>query len=246
MATAVVTGASSGIGAACARSLVAAGFDVVLAARRLDRLEELAGGLGTAARVHPVDVTDTASLRALAAAVPECEIVVCNAGGALGLGPVEQGDEEQWRWMYEANVIGVQRTVAAFLPALVASGDGRVVVITSVAGHQSYPQGAGYIAAKHAAAALTDTLRLELLGRPVRVTEVAPGMVDTEFSTVRFGGDSGRAAAVYAGMTPLTADDVADAVVWAATRPAHVSIARIDIFPRDQATARDVHRRTGP
>lgn len=245
MATAVVTGASSGIGAACARLLVAAGLDVVLAARRVDRLDELAAELGPTARIHPVDVTDSASVRALAAAVPDCEIVVCNAGGALGLGPVEQGDEEQWRWMYESNVLGVQRTVREFLPSLVASGDGRVVVITSVAGHQTYPQGAGYTAAKHAAVAVVDTLRLELLGRPVRVTEVAPGMVDTEFSAVRFGGDTERAAAVYTGMTPLTADDVADAVVWAATRPAHVSIARIDIFPRDQATARDVHRRTG-
>ncbi len=243
---AVVTGASSGIGAATADSLATAGFDVLLGARRVDRLEAVAEGIrahGGEVRAVPLDVTDPESVTAFAAGAPSCTVLVVNAGGALGLQPVSSYEEEDWRWMWEANVLGLARTVKAFLPALVASGDGRIVVVTSVAGHQSYPGGAGYTAAKHAAAVITDTLRLELLGQPVRVCEVAPGMVDTEFSTVRFGGDSERAEAVYAGMTPLTAADVADAITWAATRPAHVAVARIDLFPRDQASARDVHRR---
>ncbi|WP_250280824.1 MULTISPECIES: SDR family NAD(P)-dependent oxidoreductase [unclassified Frankia] len=245
---AVVTGASSGIGAASARALADAGFDVLLGARRADRLAAVAADIGPAARSRPLDVTDAASVQAFAAGVASCEVVVCNAGGALGLAPVAAADEaeaeeERWRWMWEANVAGVARTVRAFLPALVASGDGRIVVVTSVAGHQVYPGGGGYTAAKHAAAAVVQTLRLELLGQPVRIIEIAPGMVDTEFSLVRFDGDAGRAAAVYTGTVPLTADDVADAVTWAVTRPPHVTIARLDLFPRDQASARDVHRR---
>lgn len=242
MATAVVTGASSGIGAATARRLAAEGFEVVLAARRRDRLEAVAAEIGERARVQVADVTDPESVRELAAAVEACDVLVCNAGGALGLGPAADFDEDQWRWMWEANVLGVARTVRAFLPRLRASGDGRIVVVTSVAGHQVYPGGAGYTSAKHAAAALTDTLRLELLGEPIRVIEVAPGMVETEFSAVRFGGDEEKAAKVYEGVTPLTGDDVADAIAWAVTRPPHVVAARIDLFPRAQATARDVHR----
>lgn len=243
---AVVTGASSGIGAATADALAGSGFHVLLGARRADRLATVADGIrerhAVDVRTAALDVTVPESVRDFAAAAPSCAVLVVNAGGAMGLEPVASYDESNWRWMWEANVLGFARTVKAFMPALVASGDGRVVVVTSVAAHQTYAGGAGYSAAKHAAAAVTDTLRLELLGQPVRVCEVAPGMVDTEFSSVRFAGDTARAAAVYAGMTPLTAVDVADAIVWAATRPAHVAVARIDLFPRDQATARDVHR----
>jgi NADP-dependent 3-hydroxy acid dehydrogenase YdfG len=242
VATAVITGASSGIGAATARRLAAEGFDVVLSARRRHRLDELARELGSRARVHEVDVTIPASVRELAAYVEECAILVCNAGGALGLEPVVELDEEQWRWMWEANVLGVARTVRAFLPHLERSGDGRIVIVTSVAGHQTYPGGGGYTSAKHGTAAVADTLRLELLGRPIRVIEVAPGAVETEFSKVRFGGDEAKAAAVYAGLTPLTGDDVADAITWAVTRPPHMVAARIDLFPRDQASSRDYHR----
>jgi NADP-dependent 3-hydroxy acid dehydrogenase YdfG len=242
VATAVITGASSGIGAATARRLAAEGFDVVLGARRVGRLEALAAEIGAAARVQPVDVTDPSSVEALADAVPECSVLVANAGGALGLEPVAELDEDKWRWMWEANVLGAARTIKALLPKLIASGDGRVVVVTSVAGHQTYVGGAGYTGAKHAAAAMVDTLRVELLGEPVRVVEVSPGLVETEFSTVRFGGDEQRAAGVYQGLTPLTGDDVADAIAYAVTRPAHMVVARMDLYPRAQGSARDVHR----
>ena len=241
--TAVVTGASSGIGAAAARQLHDAGFAVVLSARRADRIDALARDLGEPARAVACDVTEPSQVDALAAAVPECEVLVVNAGGALGLEPLAEFDEEQWRTMWETNVLGAARTIRAFLPALEASGDGRIVVVTSVAGHQTYPGGAGYTSAKHAAAAITDTLRVELLGKPIRVIEVAPGIVETEFSVVRFDGDQQKADKVYEGLAPLVAEDVADAIVYAVTRPPHVTIQRLDIFPRDQATARDYHRR---
>lgn len=242
MSVAVVTGASSGIGAATARALHAEGFDVVLAARRADRIETLAVELGERARAVVCDVTDPDAVTALVAATPRCSVLVANAGGALGLEPVAEFDDEQWRTMWETNVLGAARTIRAFLPALEASGDGRIVVVTSVAGHQTYPGGAGYASAKHAAAAITDTLRVELLGTPIRVIEIAPGMVETEFSAVRFGDDEARAAAVYAGIEPLSAEDVAEAITWAVTRPAHMTVARMDLLPRAQGSARDVHR----
>lgn len=242
--TAVITGASSGIGAATARALAGAGFDVVLAARRQDRLDALVAEIGPAARAVVCDVTSQADLAALAEAVPECEIVIANAGGALGLEPVATLDDDHWRVMWETNVLGLGRTARAFADKLEASGNGRLVVITSVAGHQTYPGGGGYTSAKHAAAAVTDTLRVELLGKPIRVIEVAPGMVETEFSTVRFDGDEARAAQVYDGIDPLTAEDVAEAITWAVTRPPHMTVARLDLFPRQQASARDYSRRT--
>ena len=242
MRVAVVTGASSGIGEATARRLAKEGFEVVVGARRTDRLQALVAEIGGTAL--PLDVTDPASVAAFAEAVPRCDVLVDNAGGALGLAPVEEADEEQWRWMYEANVLGVVRVTNAFLPSLVESGDGHIVVVGSIAGVWTYPGGAGYTAAKHAVAAVRETLRIELLGRPVRVTEVDPGMVETEFSLVRFGGDAARAAAVYEGVTPLTADDVADCIAWAVTRPPHVNVDRIVVMPRDQAGPRDVHRGT--
>lgn len=241
--TAVITGASSGIGAAAASVLVRDGFDVVLGARRRERVDRLAKELGEPARGHVLDVTDEESVRAFADAVPSCAALICSAGGALGLDSIADADDERWRWMWETNVLGVVRTVRAFLPKLVDSGDGRVVVITSLAAHEAYPNGGGYSAAKHAASALTTTLRMELLGKPVRVTELAPGMVDTEFSLVRFEGDPERSAAPYRGMRPLSADDVAEAIAWSITRPAHVNVARLDLYPTDQAAATAVHRR---
>jgi NADP-dependent 3-hydroxy acid dehydrogenase YdfG len=242
--TAVITGASSGIGAATARALHAAGFAVVLGARRVDRLQSLAAELGAGARAAALDVTDTESVTAFCAAVPDCRVLVNNAGGALGLDPVATADEEQWRWMYDANVLGVMRMTRALLPTLVASGDGHVVTIGSIAGHQPYPGGAGYNAAKFGVRAVMQVLRQELLGQPVRITEVDPGMVETEFSLVRFGGDETRADAVYQGVQPLTADDVADCVRFAVTRPSHVNIDSLVVLPRDQAGARHVHRRS--
>jgi hypothetical protein len=243
--TAVVTGASSGIGEAAARALAGAGFRVFLGARRLDRLQTIATGL-PAATPLPLDVTDPESVAAFAGRLPETvHLLVNNAGGALGLDRIEDTREERWETMWETNVLGVLRMTRALLPALEASEDGHVINVGSIAGFETYAGGAGYTAVKHAVRAFTKTLRLELLGRPVRVTEIAPGLVETEFSLVRFGGDAERAKSVYRGMEPLVAADVADCIVWAATRPSHVNIDEIVVRPRDQATATLVHRREG-
>jgi len=239
---AAITGASSGIGAAAARALAADGFQVVLGARRLDRLEELATELGGEA--YALDVADPTSVEEFAARVPRCDVLVNNAGGAHGLEPLGEADEDKWRTMYEANVLGTMRVTRALLPRLIESGDGHVVGITSIAGFETYRGGAGYIAAKHAQRSMLRTLRLELLGQPVRVTEVAPGMVETEFSLVRFGGDEEAARRVYEGMTPLSAEDVAECIRWAVAQPSHVNIDEIVIRPRDQAAAIEVHRDT--
>jgi NADP-dependent 3-hydroxy acid dehydrogenase YdfG len=238
---ALVTGASSGIGAAAVRSLAAEGFEVVAAARRVERCEELAREVG--GRALRLDVADPDSVAELAEALPELSVLVNNAGGAHGLEPVAEANEENWRRMYETNVMGVMRVTKALLPALERSGNGYIVVIGSVAGVEVYPGGGGYTAAKHAANAVTRTLRLELLGKPVRVSEVAPGMVNTEFSLVRFEGDQAKADKVYEGTNPLTAEDVADAIAYVVTRPPHVDIDYLSIKPTDQATARDVYRR---
>jgi NADP-dependent 3-hydroxy acid dehydrogenase YdfG len=238
--TAVVTGASSGIGAATARALAADGSRVRLGARRLERLEALAGEIGGEAIA--LDVADPGSVDSFVAATASCDVLVNNAGGAHGLDPVVSSDEEKWRRMYESNVLGTMRMTRALLPKLSASGDGHVVSVTSIAAFEVYRGGAGYTAAKHAQRALHRTLRLELLGEPVRVTEIAPGMVETEFSLVRFGGDEEAAGRVYAGMEPLRAEDVAECIRWAVSRPPHVNIDEIVVRPRAQATATEVHR----
>ncbi|HET7408242.1 MAG TPA: SDR family NAD(P)-dependent oxidoreductase [Mycobacteriales bacterium] len=240
--TAVVTGASSGIGAATARRLAAEGFDVVAAARRRDRLETLAAEIGC--RALALDVTDPSSVAALATEVGDCAVLVNNAGGAIGLEAIAEADEDAWRQMYDVNVLGTMRVTKALLPALITGGDGLIVNVTSTAGHAVYEGGGGYTAAKHAEAAVTETLRLELCGQPVRITEVAPGMVHTEeFSLVRFHGDQARADAVYRGVPdPLTADDVADCIAWVATRPAYVNIDLLVVKPRAQASVSKVHR----
>ena len=241
---AVVTGASSGIGEATARALAGAGFRVFLGARRLDRLREVAASIGDSATALALDVTEAASVASFVTELPEVlHLLVNNAGGALGLDRIEDATDETWRTMWETNVLGTLRMTRALLPALEASGDGHVIDMGSIAGFETYSGGAGYTGAKHAARAFIRTLRLELLGRPVRVTEVSPGLVETEFALVRFGGDTERAKNVYRGMTPLTAEDIADCVLWAATRPSHVNIDEIVVRPRDQATATAVHRR---
>ncbi|TDB71209.1 SDR family oxidoreductase [Micromonospora sp. KC723] len=248
---AIVTGASSGIGAATARRLAAEGFHVLAAARRTDRLAELvatieaAGGRATAVEC---DVTVDGSVAGLAAAARSAPgpvtLLVNNAGGARGLDPVESGAVDDWRWMYEVNVLGTLRVTQALLPALEASGRGTIVIVSSTAGHVVYEGGGGYSAAKHAQTAVAGTLRLELCGRPVRVVEIDPGMVKTEeFGLNRFDGDADRAAATYAGVAePLVAEDVADCIAWCATRPRHVNVDRLVVRPLAQAAQHKVHR----
>ncbi len=238
----MVTGASSGIGAATARRLVTEGYDVIAAARRGDRLAGIADETG--ARAVVLDVTDEASVQALAASVERCNVLVNNAGGAFGLAPIGSADDADWQRMWDVNVMGTMRMTRALLPQLEASGDGVIVNLTSTAGHGVYENGGGYAAAKFAERALTETLRLELCGKPIRVVEVAPGMVETEeFSLNRLGGDAAAAAAVYAGVPgPLSADDVADCIAWAATRPWNVNIDLLVVRPRAQAAAHKVFR----
>ncbi|MEI5671709.1 MULTISPECIES: SDR family oxidoreductase [unclassified Nocardioides] len=241
--TAVVTGASSGIGAATARALAAQGFHVYCAARREDRVTGLAAEIGGTPVV--CDVTSEESVAALAATVGDrLDVLVNNAGGAFGGSPVAAADSDEWRRMYEVNVIGLMQVTRALLPALLASGAGAILNVGSTAGRIAYEGGAGYTAAKHGTQVVTETLRLELWDQPVRVMEIAPGMVKTdEFALVRFEGDQEKADAVYAGVAePLTAEDVADAISWMVTRPPHVNIDELVLRPRAQAAQHKVHR----
>ncbi|HUM00542.1 MAG TPA: SDR family oxidoreductase [Mycobacterium sp.] len=240
---AVVTGASSGIGEVTAKILARQGFHVFAVARRAERIEALAREIGGTAVV--ADVTDDAAVDALAARLDRVDVLVNNAGGAKGLAPVADADLDHWRWMWETNVLGTLRVTRALLPKLVESGDGLIVTVTSVAALETYDGGAGYTAAKHAQGALHRTLRGELLGKPLRLTEIAPGAVQTEFSLVRFDGDQQRADAVYRGITPLVAEDVAEVIGFVASRPSHVNLDLIVIRPRDQATASRFSRRDG-
>ncbi|OBF56818.1 SDR family oxidoreductase [Mycobacterium sp. 852002-50816_SCH5313054-b] len=238
---AVVTGASSGIGEATAKTLAAQGFHVVAVARRADRLKALADEIGGTAIV--ADVTDDRAVDALAAALSRVDVLINNAGGAWGLESVADADLGHWQWMWETNVVGTLRVTRALLPKLIDSGDGLIVTVTSVAAMETYDGGAGYTAAKHAQGALHRTLRGELLGKPVRLTEIAPGAVETDFSLVRFDGDRQRADAVYSGLTPLVAADVAEVIGFVASRPSHVDLDLIVIKPRDQASATRFNRR---
>jgi NADP-dependent 3-hydroxy acid dehydrogenase YdfG len=239
---AVVTGASSGIGAATARRLAAEGFEVICAARRTDRVEALAAEIG--GRAIGCDVTSPDDVARLAEATGErLAVLVNNAGGALRLEPVATADLASWQTMYDVNVLGTARVTQALLPALIAD-QGVIVFVTSMAADAPYEGGAGYNAAKSGERAMVGALRLELYDQPVRITEIAPGMVHTEeFSLVRFGGDQAKADAVYVGVPePLVADDIADAIAWMATRPPHVNIDRMLIRPRAQAAPHKVHR----
>jgi NADP-dependent 3-hydroxy acid dehydrogenase YdfG len=245
--TAVVTGASSGIGAASARMLAEAGFRVTCAARRADRIEALAEEIGGTAVT--CDVTDPVSVAGLAEAVGDTlNLLVNNAGGAFGASAVADADVDDWRRMYDVNVIGLVQVTRALLPALIASGDGMILNVGSTAGRIAYEGGGGYTAAKHGTQVVSETLRLELWDQPVRVCEVAPGMVKTdEFALVRFDGDRQKAESVYAGVAhPLTAEDVADAITWMATRPAHVNVDELVIRPRAQAAQHKVFRQPSP
>ena len=241
--TAVVTGASSGIGAATARRLVKDGYEVIAAARREDRLAALARETGV--RPARLDVTDEESVRAFAATLTELDVLVNNAGGAFGADPVATADPADWQAMFEVNVVGTLRVTQALLPLLQAGPGGTIVNLTSTAAYVNYEGGGGYSAAKHGEHALTETLRLELAGVPVRVIEIQPGMVRTdEFAIKRYRGDESAVEKLYGDVDhPLTAEDVADCIVWAATRPSHVNIDEIVVRPRDQATATMVHRK---
>jgi NADP-dependent 3-hydroxy acid dehydrogenase YdfG len=240
---AVVTGASSGIGAATARRLAAEGYEVVAAARRVERLATLATET-PGIRAVELDVTSPESIAGLAGSLSDIAVLVNNAGGAIGTETVERADPADWQAMFDTNVLGVLRVTQALLPALEAGAGGHVVVTGSIAGHLVYEGGGGYTAAKHGAAALVETLRLELNGRPVRVTEVAPGMVRTdEFSLVRMRGDRAAADRVYAGVpNPLTADDIADCIAFVVTRPAHVNVDLLVVKPLAQAAPHKVFR----
>ncbi|GBG40564.1 serine 3-dehydrogenase [Mycobacterium montefiorense] len=237
----MVTGASSGIGEATAKTLAALGFHVVVVARRADRINALANEIDGTAIV--ADVTDDAGVEAFASKLSRVDVLVNNAGGARGLAPVAGADLEHWQWMWETNVIGTLRVTRALLPKLIDSGDGLIITVTSVAAFEVYDNGAGYTAAKHAQGALHRTLRGELLGKPVRLTEIAPGAVETEFSLVRFDGDEQRAGSVYDGITPLTAADVAEVIGFVASRPSHVDLDLIVLKPRDQANTMRFNRR---
>jgi len=237
---AVVTGASAGIGAATAMALSREGFRTVIGARREEKLQEVAEAAG--GEYRRLDVTDSDSVAEFVAGLDRIDVLVNNAGGALGVDRVEDASEERWQRMWELNFMSTVRLSKALLPALRASGDGLIINVGSIAGFETYPGGGGYTGVKHAVRALTRTLRIELLGQPIRVTEICPGLVETEFSLVRFDQDVDKAEAVYKGMTPLTGEDIAESIAWVATRPSHVNIDEMVIRPRDQATATLVHR----
>jgi NADP-dependent 3-hydroxy acid dehydrogenase YdfG len=242
---AVVTGASSGIGAATTKALIKAGYTVIGGARRMDRVRRVVGESGVAMEL---DVTDEASVKRFVRDVGKkfgrIDVLVNNAGGALGLDPVERAKDEDWIGMWQVNVLGLMFMTRACLPLLRKAKTGHIVNVGSIAGFETYKGGAGYTAVKHAVRAISKTLRLELNGEPVRVTEIAPGLVETEFSIVRFKGDKAAAKNVYAGLKPLTADDVADCIVFAVTRPPHVDIDEIVVRPVAQATTFQVTRKT--
>jgi NADP-dependent 3-hydroxy acid dehydrogenase YdfG len=242
---AVVTGASSGIGAATAKALAGRGYHVVAGARRVDRVRKVVGDSGEA--MH-LDVTDKRSVeefvRAVARRHRRIDVLVNNAGGALGLAPLAEASDDDWMTMWQTNVLGLMYVTRACLPLLRKARHGHIVNLGSIAGFETYKGGAGYTAVKHAVRAISRTLRLELNGEPIRVTEVAPGLVETEFSVVRFHGDRKAAKSVYAGLKPLSADDVADCIVFAVTRPPHVDIDEIVIRPVAQATSFQVARKT--
>jgi 3-hydroxy acid dehydrogenase/malonic semialdehyde reductase len=250
--TVLITGASAGIGAACARAFAAAGARLILCARRTDRLRELAAELkaahGTESCLLELDVRDVGVVTRLIEDLPplwaQIDVLVNSAGLGRGTDKLHEGNSSEWDEMVDTNVKGLLYVTRAVVPGMVRRGRGHVVNLGSLAGHEVYPGGAVYCATKHAVDAITRGLRMDLVGTGIRVSTVDPGMVETEFSVVRFRGDAGRAGQVYAGMTPLTPEDVADAVLYCATRPPHVDIAEIVMMPVDQGSTTLVHRRT--
>ncbi len=241
-----ITGASSGIGRACARQFAARGAKLILAARRKERLEELRSELSTDVYLLPLDVRQRQAVERAVAELPpewrEIDVLVNNAGLGRGLDKLHEGKVEGWEEMIDTNIKGLLYVSRAVIPYMVARGKGHIINIGSIAGHEVYPGGNVYCATKHAVDALTKGMRIDLVDTPLRVSTVDPGLVETEFSTVRFYGDEKRAKSVYQGYQPLTGDDVAEAVVWIADRPEHVQIAEIIIFPTAQASSMIVHK----
>ncbi|HUJ28614.1 MAG TPA: SDR family NAD(P)-dependent oxidoreductase [Myxococcales bacterium] len=237
----VITGASSGFGEATARAFAKLGHSLFLGARRIDRLEKVAKECGNA-RAHPLDARDAKSIEAFCAAAPTPDILLNNAGLAAGRDPVATIKDEDLLAMVETNVVGLVRVTRGFLPRMMAAKKGHIINLGSYAARGVYEGGAVYAATKHSVRIISETLRLELCGTDIRVTEMDPGMAETEFSIVRLGDDQ-QAKAVYKGMRPLTAVDVADAIVWVATRPAHVNISEVVMTSTDQASLTKVHRR---
>lgn len=244
--TVLITGASAGIGAACARKFAETGARLILAARRLDRLTELSTGLKSETHLVGLDVTDRSAVEAAISGLPkpfrEIDVLVNNAGLGRGLDKLHEGDIDGWEEMIDTNIKGLLYLSRAVLPGMVARGCGHVINIGSIAGHEVYPGGNVYCATKHAVNALTKGMRIDLVDTPIRVSTVDPGLVETEFSQVRFHGDTERAARTYQGYQPLTGEDVAEAVVWIADRPAHVQIGEIIILPTAQAAAMVLHK----
>lgn len=246
----LVTGASSGIGAACARQFASQGAKLILAARRFDRLERLADELqqahGTESHRLALDVRDRTGVAEALDRLPitwqAIEILVNNAGLSRGLDKLHEGSIDDWEEMIDANVKGLLYVTRAIVPGMVRRNSGHIINIGSIAGRHAYPNGNVYCASKAAVRALTQGLKQDLLGTPLRVSEIDPGLVETEFSDVRFHGDRDRAKRTYNGLTPLTADDIADLVLFCATRPPHVNISEMLVVPTDQATATQVHR----
>lgn len=236
-----MTGASAGIGKATVERLTREGFDVIAGARRIERLEALAEQTGC--EIRSLDVTAAGSVDAFVEGIDSLNVLVNNAGLASGLGSVAEMQDDRAELMFQTNVMGVLRMTRALLPALEASGRGHIVNIGSTAGRDAYPGGAGYIATKFALRAITRTMRLELLGKPVRVSEIAPGLVETEFSIVRFDGDAEKAKKPYEGLEPLVAEDIADCIAWVVTRPPHVNVDEVVVRPLAQATSTAIHRR---
>jgi 3-hydroxy acid dehydrogenase / malonic semialdehyde reductase len=245
----LITGASSGIGAACARAFAQLGAKLILAARRLDRLEKLAEDLaqsGCQTYLLQLDVRDRAQVESALAALPASwaavDILVNNAGLSRGLDKLYEGNVQDWEEMIDTNVKGLLYMTRSLVPGMVSRAQGHVINIGSIAGHQTYPNGNVYCATKAAVRVLSEGLKMDLLGTPVRVSSVDPGMVETEFSQVRFQGNSDRAKQVYQGITPLTPEDIAEIVVFCATRPAHVNLSEVVVLATAQGSATLVHR----
>jgi len=241
-----ITGASSGIGAACAKQFAALGAKLVLCARREDRLETLVKSLGVPAHVFKLDVTDRKAVERAVAALPDgfraIDILVNNAGLSRGLSKFQEGDVDDWEAMINANIKGLLYVTRAVMPGMIERQRGHIINMGSVAGHYAYQNGAIYCLTKAAVKSLTESLKQDLFGTPVRVTSIDPGLVETEFSVVRFGGDVERAKKVYEGITPMTADDVAETIVFCATRPAHVNINFVMMMAVAQCTPTTVFR----